>query len=113
MTMIQADRASTTLGDAERGGLAPWTYFSEELFETEKEELFRKHWQLACHISDVPDPGDWYSFDIVGERAIVVRGKDNVVRAFHNVCRHRGSRVVAGERGTCKSAIVCPFHGCR
>ena len=50
-------------------------------------------------------------FDIVGERAVIVRGKDGIVRAFHNVCRHRGSRVVAGDKGHCKSAMVCPFHG--
>jgi phenylpropionate dioxygenase-like ring-hydroxylating dioxygenase large terminal subunit len=94
-----------------RGGLAPWTYFNRELFEIEQEELFRRHWQVACHVSDVVEAGDWSSFDIVGERALVVRGKDGVVRAFHNVCRHRGSRVVAGEKGHCKTAMVCPFHG--
>ncbi len=95
----------------QRGGLPSWAYTNPEFLEIEKEELFRKTWQIACHVSDVPNVGDYYSFDIVGERALVMRGKDNVVRAFHNVCRHRGSRVVATERGTCKSAIVCPFHG--
>lgn len=109
MNMI--DPAPRQLADDQRGGLAPWTYFNRELFDIEQEELFRRHWQLACHVSDVPQPGDWCTFDIAGERALVVRGKDNVVRAFHNVCRHRGSRVVAGERGKCKSAMVCPFHG--
>ena len=73
--------------------------------------MFRRHWQLACHVSDIPKDGDWTTFDIVSERALIVRDKDNVVRAFHNVCRHRGSRVVAGESGRCKSAMVCPFHG--
>ena len=51
------------------------------------------------------------TLDLAGERAIAVRGKDGQVRCFHNVCRHRGSRVVADERGRCKSALVCPFHG--
>ena len=49
--------------------------------------------------------------DVVGERALVVRGKDGEVRAFHNICRHRGSRVVADNQGNCKNALVCPFHG--
>ena len=49
--------------------------------------------------------------DVVGERALVVRGKDGVVRAFHNMCRHRGCRVVADSQGNCKNALVCPFHG--
>lgn len=99
------------LRDHERGGLPAWTYFSGELLELEKAELFRKTWQLACHVSDVAEPGSYLAFDIVGERALIVRGKDGEVRAFHNVCRHRGSRVVADARGRCKSAIVCPFHG--
>ena len=100
-----------TLSDDRRAGLPSWTYFNQELLEVEKQELFRKCWQLACHVSDVPKPGDYQCFDIVGERAIIVRGKDGQVRAFHNVCRHRGSRVVAEQKGRCKSAIVCPFHG--
>lgn len=108
-----SDRAPLplALGQHERGGLPWWTYFSPELLELEKTELFRKCWQLACHVSDVPEPGDYLCFDIVGERALVVRGKDGVVRAFHNVCRHRGSRVVADAQGQCRSALVCPFHG--
>jgi phenylpropionate dioxygenase-like ring-hydroxylating dioxygenase large terminal subunit len=97
--------------DTERGGLPPWTYVSPELLEIEKDVLFRRSWQCVAHVSDIPNPGDYVAFDIVGERALVVRGKDGVVRAFHNVCRHRGSRVVAEDRGSCRSAIVCPFHG--
>ena len=62
-------------------------------------------------MSDVPEPGDYFCLDMVGERALIVRGKDGHVRAFHNVCRHRGSRVVADETGSCGSALVCPFHG--
>jgi phenylpropionate dioxygenase-like ring-hydroxylating dioxygenase large terminal subunit len=49
--------------------------------------------------------------DVVGERALVVRGKDGIVRGFHNICRHRGSRVVAENQGNCRNALVCPFHG--
>lgn len=95
----------------DRSGLPGWTYFSEELHELEKEELFRKHWQLACHVADVPEAGDFMTFDLAGERALIVRGRDGVVRGFHNLCRHRGSRVVAEERGHCKSALICPYHG--
>lgn len=95
----------------DRSGLPGWAYFNAELLSLENEELFRKRWQLACHISDVADPGDYSTFDVAGERALIVRGRDNELRAFHNVCRHRGSRVVADESGTCKSALICPYHG--
>ena len=66
--------------------------------------------QLACHVSDLAETGDFVTFDIVGERALIVRGRDGVVRAFHNLCRHRASRVVAGEQGSCPGVITCPFH---
>ncbi len=93
-----------------RGGLAPWTYFNEELNAVEKDILFRRHWQIACHVSDVPGKGDFITFDMCGERAIVMRGKDDQVRAFHNLCRHRGSRVLSEAKGTCRHVITCPFH---
>ncbi len=95
----------------DRSGLPAWTYTNEELTEIEKDVLFRRHWQLACHLSDVPEPGDYITFDMVGERAIIMRGKDGEVRAFHNLCRHRGSRVLPDGKGSCKHAMVCPFHG--
>lgn len=95
----------------DRLGLPGWTYFNEELFELETETLFRRHWQLVCHSNDIAEKGQFITFDLVGERALIIRGKDGVIRAFHNLCRHRGSRVVTEESGICKQAIVCPFHG--
>ena len=94
----------------DRSGLPAWS-FSDELLEMERDLLFRRHWQGVCHLSDIAEPGQFVTLDVAGERALVIRGHDNEVRAFHNLCRHRGSRVVAEETGTCKSAIVCPFHG--
>ncbi|MGL6211681.1 MAG: aromatic ring-hydroxylating oxygenase subunit alpha [Paracoccaceae bacterium] len=97
--------------DWDRRGLPAWTYHSKALFALEREKLFLTHWQVAGHESDVPNPGDWLSFDLMGERAVVMRGQDGILRAFHNLCRHRGARVVDGATGHCKGAIVCPFHG--
>jgi carnitine monooxygenase subunit len=97
--------------DWDRRGLPGWTYHSPAMFALERDALFLTHWQLAGHVCDVPAPGDWLSFDLMGERAVVMRGQDGVLRAFHNLCRHRGARVVAGDKGSCKGAIVCPFHG--
>lgn len=97
--------------DWDRSGLPAWTYHSQAMFDLEKTELFLTHWQVAGHTSDIPAPGDWLSFDMLGERGLVMRGQDGVVRAFHNLCRHRGARVVDGRQGHCKGAMVCPFHG--
>jgi phenylpropionate dioxygenase-like ring-hydroxylating dioxygenase large terminal subunit len=97
--------------DWDRRGLPAWTYHSPALFNLERDYVFLTHWQVVGHENDIPAPGDWLSFDLLGERAVVMRGHDGVVRAFHNLCRHRGARVVDGEEGHCKGAIVCPFHG--
>ncbi len=95
----------------DRRGLPGWSYHSPGQFALEREVLFLNHWQLVGHTSDLSAPGDWLTFDLLGERAVVMRGVDGVVRAFHNLCRHRGARVVDGRQGHCKGAIVCPFHG--
>lgn len=95
----------------DRSGLPGWTYHSPAFLELEKQAIFRSHWQIACHVSDVAESGDYLAFDMCGERALIIRGADGEVRAFHNLCRHRGARVVADERGACKGALVCPFHG--
>ena len=97
--------------DWDRSGLPAWTYHSEAMFALEKNEIFLRYWQVAGHTSDIPAPGDWLAFDMLGERGVVMRGQDGVVRAFHNLCRHRGARVVDGAQGQCKGAMVCPFHG--
>lgn len=95
----------------DRSGLPAWTYHSPALFDLEKRHVFLNHWQVAGHVSDIAAPGDWLAFDLLGERALVIRGRDGVIRAFHNLCRHRGARVVDGEQGACRGALVCPFHG--
>ena len=109
---MKTSPGSTDIPDQwDRKGLPAGSFFSKEMLELEKAVLFRQHWQLVCHVSDIAEAGDFMTLDVVGERALVIRGKDGVVRAFHNLCRHRGSRVVAEESGSCKSAIICPFHG--
>ena len=95
----------------DRRGLPAWTYRSPALLALERDNLFLTHWQVAGHECDLPSPGDWLSFDMLGERAVVVRSQDGALRAFHNICRHRGSRLVDGAQGQCRGALVCPFHG--
>jgi len=106
------DRATALDGpDQDRGGLPPWTYVSPELTALEKQQLFRRNWLLVGHESEAPNVGDYLTFDAVDERALIVRGKDGRLRAFHNLCRHRASKVLTERQGRCKHAMVCPFHG--
>lgn len=91
--------------------LPAWTYGNAEFFQLEREQLFRRAWHVVCHVSEVATPGAYVTFEMLGERAFVVRGKDGTLRAFHNVCRHRAHAVVSGERGSCAGVIRCPYHG--
>jgi carnitine monooxygenase subunit len=89
--------------------LPAWTYDDPEFAKVEIARIFRPGWQVVCHLSDLPNTGDWHSLDYIGESVIVVRGTHNIIRAFTNVCRHRGSRLLDGDRGYVKK-LVCPYH---
>lgn len=90
--------------------LPGWAYTSEAYFRLEAEKVLKPAWQLVCHVNNIPEPGDYYTFDFLNERAVVVRGEDNDVRAFHNVCRHRAARLLDGPCGNSGKDIVCPYH---
>ncbi len=91
-------------------GLAAWTYNNPELLELEYERLILGTWQVACHMNDVAEPGDYTTFDLMRDSIIILRDKDGTVRAFQNVCRHRGARLLDGS-GTLTSRLLCPYHG--
>ncbi len=57
--------------------------------------------------------GDWIASDVAGHRLLAIRGADGVLRAFHNVCRHRAGPLVQGDRGHCERELVCAYHGWR
>ena len=98
--------------NADESDLLPrWTYQSDAFLQLEIEHIFRKRWMLVCHNSDLPEPGSFTTLDAFDEQVLVIRGRDNQVRAFHNLCRHRGGRVVAEAAGKCRGALTCPFHG--
>ncbi len=92
-----------------RNTLAPWTYLSTEFFDLES-RLFKNHWMLVGHISELSNPGDYVTFDAVGERAVVIVDEQMQLRGYHNVCRHRGAQLLT-DAGHCKHRINCPFHG--
>jgi phenylpropionate dioxygenase-like ring-hydroxylating dioxygenase large terminal subunit len=91
-------------------GLPAWIYSDADFFELEKRTIFRTSWQLVCHLSDIPQTGDYHCFDLLGESVVVVRSSDSVIRSFHNVCRHRASRLLDGQKGNCGGRITCPYH---
>lgn len=84
-------------------------YHSKEILEFEKEHLFSEFWQLACHENQLPEQGDMHTLDVAGNPIIIVRDRDNDLRAFYNVCKHRGGPV-AVKKGT-TSVLQCKYHG--
>jgi Rieske 2Fe-2S family protein len=95
-------------------------YHSEEIFQLEKERIFYREWICAAREEQLPKPGDHLVLDILGESILVVRNRQGSVRAFYNVCRHRGSRLCAeGARvpgGAVQGGVIagrsilCPYH---
>ena len=99
-----------SVSSADDFSLPSWAYTDPEFLALERERVFRPSWQVICHVSEIPNPGDYQCFDFIGEMLFALRGNDGVVRAFHNVCRHRASRLLDGPRGHCTRRIVCPYH---
>jgi carnitine monooxygenase subunit len=83
-------------------------YFSREQMDVEWDKLWTRSWLIAGVESDIPNVGDFFLFDIRDESIIVTR-TDEGIRAFYNVCSHRGARLVRQERGH-RKVFVCPFH---
>ena len=85
-------------------------YTSPEIYEREMREVFMRAWNFVCHVSDVAEPGRYWTTSIAGEPVVVIRDDDGTLRALSNVCRHRASLIVRGE-GTCPKVLRCPYHG--
>lgn len=85
-------------------------YSNSEIFERDRERVFRNHWLLAAHASQFEKAGDYRLFDVAGESIILVRDRGGDIRAHYNVCRHRGSRVMLEPRGNAP-AMTCRYHG--
>ena len=90
--------------------LPSWTYNNEVFFELEKRDLFLNNWQLICHGSNIPLPGDYFTFDLFNERLVAVRDASLEIRVFHNVCSHRATKLLDRVSGNCGKRIVCPYH---
>jgi len=83
-------------------------YTDPAIFEAEEAGLFARTWQFACHASQLQEVGDYVAFDLAGESLFAIKGRDDEIRVFYNVCQHRAHRLVEGA-GTAR-VVVCPYH---
>jgi choline monooxygenase len=88
---------------------AAW-YVDPRILELEQAGTFASHWQYACRLDQVREPGQYVTFELAGEPLLVVRGRDGVLRGFFNVCRHHAAAVLTEPAG-CVKRLTCPYHG--
>ena len=84
-------------------------YYAPEIYSQELERIFGQMWVCVERAEHVRQPGDFITAEVAGESLIVVRGRDNQLRAFYNACRHRGAQLTGAACGSAK-ALTCMYH---
>lgn len=100
--------ASTRLPTEQALSLIPEAYYGEEFYAQEQKQVFKRNWITAGPADRVKNPGDIMLAEVSGQSIIVTMDEDGELRAFYNVCRHRGARLCDSD-GPVKN-IVCPYH---
>ncbi|MEO8445830.1 MAG: SRPBCC family protein, partial [Gammaproteobacteria bacterium] len=108
--LTAADLHATCRAFAEASTLPAAVYTAPAILALDQAGIFGKTWLCAGREADLPAPGDFFTREIAGDSVIVVRGADSRVRAFFNVCRHRGSRLIDAAAGRGLHRILCPYH---
>jgi phenylpropionate dioxygenase-like ring-hydroxylating dioxygenase large terminal subunit len=85
-------------------------YRDPAVFERERREIFARNWMLFAWSERLPNPGDYVAGTLAGYPVFVMRDDEGRVRAFHNVCRHRGAQLLSAPSGHCGKLVVCPYH---
>ena len=89
----------------------PARYYTDPaVFARERERFFAEMWVAAAREEDIAKPGDFVVREVAGESVIVTRDESGALQAFYNVCRHRGTRICADEKGKFTGRIQCPYH---
>ncbi|MCR3749973.1 aromatic ring-hydroxylating oxygenase subunit alpha [Lentzea californiensis] len=86
------------------------TYTDPAIFALEQQNIFERMWVCAVRSADLPDPGNFRTVQIGRESVLVTRSRDGSLRAFLNICRHRGAKLCTEENGTVKRNFQCPYH---
>ena len=87
-------------------------YVSAEYYEKERKRIFRRSWLHLGRVQEIPNPGDYIvrNIEFAQTSVLIIRGRDGVVRGFHNVCIHRGNKLVWNDSGQC-NRMTCKYHG--
>jgi glycine betaine catabolism A len=102
--------SATEIGTGGATTLPGEFYTSPEIFQQEQERIFLRRWLCAGREEQLPEPGSYIVRNLGSESVILLRNRSGEVQAFHNVCRHRGTRLCEERQGRFANAIVCPYH---
>ncbi|MBM3645064.1 MAG: aromatic ring-hydroxylating dioxygenase subunit alpha [Alphaproteobacteria bacterium] len=106
---LPAEVAQLVARHRDGGPLARPFYADSTVFQADLQRILYRHWIFVGYSFEVAKPGDFLTWKIGDAQVLVVRGRDGVIRAFHNVCRHRGSILCREEHGN-GHRVVCPYH---
>ncbi|HEY5337704.1 MAG TPA: aromatic ring-hydroxylating dioxygenase subunit alpha [Rhizomicrobium sp.] len=93
--------------------LPAWLYSDPATYALERRNIFGRSWLMIAHESQMKTQGEYVAAAAAGYPVIVVRGEGGVIRAFHNVCRHRAGPIADDGQGKCEGQLVCRYHGWR
>ena len=108
--MLHLASVANWLSNDRKGHTLPrGLYVSDEAFAFDTQVMLKSVWLYACTVAHVKNAGDYFVFELAGNSIIILRGRDNEVRAFWNSCRHRGAKICFEQSGRAPR-LMCPYH---
>jgi nitrite reductase/ring-hydroxylating ferredoxin subunit len=112
VTTVESFAGGITPRTKARASLNKQRYTDPSVAAAEWEAIWTRCWLFAGLVSDLPDPGDYFVYELGRESIVVIRDDNGEIGAFYNVCQHRGNRLFTNESGSVRQ-VACPYHGWR
>lgn len=109
-TMLSNSQLTSLIESRVAGRSLPQPFYTDQaVYERDLELIWERQWIFAGVSAQIPKPGNWFTLEVGASSIVVIRDRTQAIRAFYNTCRHRGSRICAGDKGS-SGTLVCPYH---